>query len=688
MAKKMTKRELSAHLEQEIQGSLGYGDGKLTQQRSDALDRYYGKKYGNEQEGRSQIVTRDVADVIEWIMPSLMKIFTGGDKVVKFEPQGPEDVEMAEQATDYTNYVINRQNPGFSVIYNWFKDALLQKNGIVKHYWDDTSETVREEYKNLTEEEFTALLMDDSVEVKEHTATGGVSATSDDEMLQVVPEPTLHDVVVNRTYEEGQVRIENVPPEEFLINKYAKTIQDARFVAHRVKRTKSELLQQGYSKKVLEKAFNNDEADYKQERLARFQHEQNSVNPSGSIDEGLWVSECYLRVDYDNDGIDELRKVTKVGDEILDNEAVDSVPFSSLTPIPMPHKFYGLSIYDLISDLQLIKTTLMRNLLDNMYLTNNGRYEVVDGQANLDDLMTARPGGIVRVRTPGAVNPLQTPQLDGNSFNMLGYLDSIREERTGVSKNSMGLSEGALKSHQTASGISQVMSAAQQKIELIARVFAETGMKDLALSVYQLVQKYESPEKLVRLNNKWVTLYPAEWREKVDCVAQVGLGFGNKEMNLIHLGQLGQTLQMIAQHPASNIMLKPKNIYNLVAEQIKAMGLKNVNDFITDPGDQPLPQQQGPSPEEQAKQLEAQLKAEELKIKVQKIQQESALKQQEMELEAQLSQQKLELQRQEANVDMQIKAQELEIKKADLALKQQELILEREQERPVKIGNS
>jgi hypothetical protein len=321
-----------------------------------------------------------------------------------------------------------------------------------------------------------------------------------------------------------------------------------------------------------------------------------------------------------------------------------------------------------------------------MYLTNNGRYEVVEGQANLDDLMTSRPGGIVRVRTPGAVNPLGTPQLDQNSFNMLGYLDSIREERTGVSKNSMGLSEGALKSHQTATGVGQVMTAAQQKIELIARIFAETGMKDLAQSVYMLVQKFEKPEKLVRLNNEWTTLYPHEWKTKMDCTAQVGLGFGNKDMNLMHLGRLSQTIQMIAQHPAAGMLLKPKNVYNLVAEQIKAMGMKNVDDFITDPGDQDVQQQQGPSPEEQAKMQEAQLKQQELQVKVQKIQAEAQLKQQEMQLDAQISQQDLELKQQEASVDMQIKAQELEIKKAELALKQQELELERQQERAVKIG--
>ena len=679
----MTKRELAAHLEQEISSALGYKDGKLTAQRSDALDRYYGKKYGNEQEGRSQIVTRDVADVIEWIMPSLMKIFTSGDKVVQFEPQGPEDVEMAKQSTDYVNYVIMRQNPGFSIIYQWFKDALLQKNGIVKHYWDDTSETLREEYKNLTEEEFTALLMDDNVEVKQHTANGGEEQMDE---TALAPQAVTHDVVVNRTYEDGQVRIEAVPPEEFLIDKYAKTIDTARFVAHRVKKTKSELIEQGYPKSKIDGVFNNDEADYKAERLARFSHEQDN-SPEGDIDDGIWVTECYTRVDYDNDGIAELRKVTKVGDELLDNEAVDSVPFSSLTPIPMPHKFYGLSVYDLISDLQLIKTTLMRNLLDNMYLTNNGRYEVVEGQANLDDLMTSRPGGIVRVRTPGAVNPLGTPQLDQNSFNMLGYLDSIREERTGVSKNSMGLSEGALKSHQTATGVGQVMTAAQQKIELVARIFAETGMKDLAKCVYQLVQKFEKPEKLVRLNNQWVSLYPQDWKDNLDCTAQVGLGFGNKDMNLMHLGRLGQTIQMIAGHPAAGMLLKPKHVYNLVAEQIKAMGMKNVDDFIQDPGDADVPQQQGPSPEEQAKQMEAQLKAEEIKVKLEKIKQESQLRQQEMQIDAEIAQQNLELKAQEAKVEMQIKAQELEIKKAELALKQQELVLEREQERAVKIGD-
>lgn len=673
----MKKRELAELVADEVAASLGESSSTLSENRTDALSRYLGEEYGNEVEGRSQVVTRDVADVIEWIMPSLMKVFTSGDRVVRFEPQGPEDVPMAKQATDYINHVIMKDNDGFQIIYNWFKDALLLKNGIVKHYWDDTTKVSREEYNNLTEEEFTALLMDEDVEVIEHTSIGDV----DD--MAIMPVIT-HDVVIQRTTPSGKVRIENVPPEEFLINKYATSIEDARFVAHRVKRTKSELLEMGYRKAQVERIISEENAEYSGERLARFVNEDIDGLNLG-IDEGIWVIEAYLKVDWNNDGIAELRKITKAGSEILDNEEVDCVPFSSLTPIPVPHKFYGLSVYDLVSDLQLVKTTLMRNLLDNMYLTNNGRYAVVEGQANLDDLMTSRPGGIVRVRDPNAVTPLTTPQLDANTFNMLGYLDELREERTGVNKNGMGLNEGALKSHQTATGISQVMTAAQQKVELIARIFAETGMKALSNAVYSLVQKHEDRGRIVRLRNEFVNLYPNDWKENMDCTAQVGLGFGNKDMNLLHLNQLSQMLQMIAQHPAAGMMISPKNVYNLVAETIRNMGMKNVEDFIKDPGDQPVPPQK-PSPEAQAAQMEAQIKMEEMKIKMQKIQAESKLKVAEIEVDTQLAQQELELKAAEAEIDMQIKAEELRIKQAELALKQQELILEREQKRPVAIG--
>jgi len=685
---RITKRELANLVSDEVNDAIGgMNSSQISDDRSDAIDRYLGEPYGNEVDGRSQIVTREVADIVEWLMPSLMKVFTSGDEVVSFEPQGPEDVEMADQATKYVNYILMRDNDGFQILYNWFKDALLLKNGVVKHYWDETDTVTREEYQNLTDQEFNQLILDDELEVIEHTENEikedmptidelgmpAIDQETGEPITEEVVVDILHDVAVKRTITEGRVKIESIPPEEFLINKYATCVRDARFVAHRVKRTKSELIGMGYKKSKINRIWSKsqeDQAEYQPERISRFTDED-STTPR--TDEGLWVIEAYYRIDWNNDGIDELRKITKVGGEILDNEEVDSVPFSSLTPVPVPHKFYGLSIYDLISDLQLIKTTLMRNLLDNMYLQNNGRYAVMEGQANIDDLLTSRPGGIVRVRNPQAVMPLATPQLDSVSFQMLDYLDGIKEERTGLNKNSQGLGEGALKSHQTATGVAQVMSAAGQRVEMIARVFAETGIKELMTNLYQLVQKYEDRERIVRLNNNWTPLYPSEWRQKMDCVAKVGLGYGNKDMNLLHLQQLSQTLQMIAQHPSAGQMIKPKNVYNLVGEMVKNMGMKNVHDFITDPGDGEIQQQ--PNPEAQAAQMEAQMKMAELQQK-----------QQEAEMDAQIDAAELQIKKEEAEIDLAIKQQELEIKRAELALKQQELILEAEQGRPVAIG--
>jgi len=667
----MDQNELKAIVEAEIHDSLGYLSGDLTDQRRKSLEYYYGEPYGNEVEGRSSAVSTDTQDTIEWIMPSLMKVFTSGDEVVKFHPQGPEDVAAAAQATDYVNYIFNRDNNGFSVLHDMFKDALIQKTGVVKHYWDDTTTVEREEYFGLGEDEYTALLMDEDVEIVEHTE---LVEEMDGEMAGMMPPAVSHDVVLKRTHPDGRVRIEPVPPEEFLINRRARSLEDADFVAHRVKRTVSELKQMGY--KDLENVTGDAGQEWNEESVARYDYEDNRFGDSDSNDKSMraiWLYECYLKVDCDGDEVAELRKVTVAGNKVLDNEEIDEIPFSAITPIRMPHKFHGMSVADLVMDLQLIKSTLLRNLLDNMYLTNNGRYTVLEGQANLDDLLTSRPGGIVRVKSPTAVAPLSNPQMSPHVFQMLDYIDNIREERSGVSKNQQGLGEGALKSHQTASGVSQVMSASQQRIEMIARVFAETGIKHMFQSIYGLVQRHQIKERVVELRNSWVPVNPSDWKEKLDLTVSVGLGYGNKDQNLMHLTQIAQMTQMIAANGGAGTLVQPKNVYNLMCEILKNSGFKNVDDFITRPPEGPMPDM--PDPEEQAKQMEAQLKVAELQQK-----------QKEAEIDAQIKEQELVLKKEEAQIDMQIKAEELRIKRAELNLKQQELTLEAVQQRPVAIG--
>jgi len=628
----------------------------ISQQREQAMQYYYGLPFGNEVEGRSQFVDSTVQDTIEWIKPSLMRVFASGDEMVKFTPHGPEDVPMAKQATDYVNYVFTKDNPGWEILYSWFTDALLSKNGIIKVWWEDYEEEEREEYRNLDEMSLTMLLSDDDVEVIEHT-----------EIIE--NEQPYHDVVIKRKSYDGRIKIENVPPSEFLIARESKNIQDARFVCHRVLKTLSELKEM-YPDEDLDPeelgAGAEDMTDFSAERLERYKFDKSANYWEGwgdagfAEEEGLrtyWLYESFLKTDYDGDGITELRKICSVGDKVLANEAIDKIPFVSLTPVKIPHKFFGLSVADLVMDLQLMKSTLMRNLMDNMYNQNFGRYAVLEGQANLDDLLTQRPGGVVRVKSPNAVTPLATPALEPYSFQMLEYLDGIREARAGVSKMSQGLDENALISHTTATAVNAVMGAAQSRVELIARNFAETGVKDLMICIYELLHKNQDKERTIMLRNEWVPVRPDVWRDKYDCTVSVALGSGNKDQQMMHLSQM---LQFAGEAMKGGLpIVSIQNMYNLGASLVRAMGFQNVDDYLTDPSRLPPKQNEQPSPDEQAKMMEAQTKQEELKIKA---------------AEVQIKAQKIQQEYQKLQIDS--------------SLKQQEINLEREQNRAVAIGRT
>ena len=643
MAQKITEEELVARIQTEVTDALGYGD-TISQHRERAMEYYYGQPFGNEVEGRSQFVDSTVQDTIEWIKPSLMRVFASGDEMVKFNPHGPEDVKMAEQATDYVNYVFTKDNPGWEILYSWFTDALLSKNGIVKVWWDEYEGSQREEYRHLDEMEFGILISNADVEILEHTPY------QEDDMQM------YNDVVVSRSRVTGRVKIENVPPSEFLISRDAKEIQNARFVCHRVRKTLSELREMYPDKNLVPEDLGNDEdSTYTGERDARFEFDNSSNFNLGESEseEALrlyWLHESFLKTDFNGDGITELRKVCTVGDYVLQNDEIDSIPFVSITPVKIPHKFFGLSMADLVMDLQLMKSTLMRNLMDNMY--NFGRYAVLEGQANLDDLLTQRPGGVVRVKSPNAIMPLATPPLEPYSFQMLEYLDGVRESRAGVSKMSQGMNENALTSHTTATAVSAVMSAAQSRVELIARNFAETGVKDLMRTIYELLMKNQDHERVISLRNEWIPVRPDAWNDKYDCTVSVALGSGNKDQQMAHLSRM---LQFAGEAMRGGLsIVNEQNMYNLGASLVKAMGFQNVNDFLTDPSQE---QQKQPTPAEQMQQMEVQIKQKELEIK---------------SGELQLKAQKLQQDAQEAAVDAQLKMAELQ--------------LEREQKRAVAIG--
>ena len=666
MADKITEFELRNIIGQEINNAMGYMGGNLSSQRKKSLEYYMGEPLGTEIDGRSQVVSTDVADTVETILPNLLKIFTSSDQTVKCEPVKAEDVALAEQATNYINYIFNKDNNGFSILYNWFKDALIEKNGIVKVYWDESEKVEQETYENLNDQEYKILLDNDDVEVvqeesfvdekaKQQLEEIKLLAEAQGQEIEDIPTPKLHNCIIKRTTNSGKVKIENIPPEEFLIQRSAKSIEDADFVAHRVLKTRSELIQMGFDRDIIENLPTQNNITLNDERLARFADiDESPLNdaPDESTQD-IEIYECYVKCDMDGDGIAELRKVIVAGSEastILENMPCDFIPFCSLTPVPMPHRFYGRSVSELVEDVQLVKSTVMRQLLDNMYLTNNNRVAIMDGMVNLDDLLTSRPGGVVRTKQPPSqvMLPMQNQTISQQAFPLLEYLDTVRETRTGVTRYSQGLDADAL--NKTATGVNTLMSQSQMRMELIARVFAETGIKDLFRRIFELTVKYQNKERIVELNNKFVPVSPTEWKNRYNISINVGLGAGSKDQQIIMLNNILQKqlqafqLQGNKEYP----MVTLKNIYNSLAKIIEEAGLKNVENYFVNPDEgKELVQ---PSPPPPPTPIE--------KIEFTRIASEEKRKVAELELEAR----KLKAETAEAILGFETKIKEMELK--------------------------
>jgi hypothetical protein len=476
---------------------------------------------------------------------------------------------------------------------------------------------------------------------------------------RIIPQTIIYDVKLRRTKTDGRINIENVPPEEFLISKRAKSLKDANFVSHRTTMTVSDLVAMGYDRDEVEAYAGVTDLDTSEERTSRFE-DLESGSEFDSKDPAMrdvLVTESYIKADYDNDGVAELRRVITVGSgyHILENEECDYVPFAILSPILMPHRAIGRSVAELVMDVQLIKSTLMRQLLDNIYNTNNARVVAVEGQVNLDDLLTNRPGGIVRTRAPGMVQPLQVPEVSGAVFPALEYMDRLKEQRTGVSRQSMGLDADALQST-TATAVAAMQAASQGKIEMIARVFAETGVKDLFRGILHLVTKYQNKPQIVRLRNQFVPMDPRQWANSYDVQINVGLGTGQRDQQLATLFQIAaKQEQIMGTMGVNNPIVTPLEYRNTLAKITELSGFKNAAEFFADPRNAPPQQPQQPAPDpriamEMQKmqadmQMAQQKAAQDLQLQKEKMQMEFAFKREQMAAELQLRQQELAFER-------------------------------------------
>lgn len=624
------------------------GYGSLQNERSEALDRYLGRPYGDEVEGRSKVVMRDVADTVEWIKPSLLKVFMSGDEVVKFTPVGPEDEQAAEQETEYINHVLTQRANGFLVFHDWFHDSLLQKVGYVVVGWEEQSRTQREQYRGLTDDEFALLVGNDEIELVEHAEAIGPDGMR------------THDAVVKQKLVYGCAMPRNVPPERVLISSDwpDMDLEDCPFVEVIEYPTISELREQGYdvADDINDDATSDDEWEsHSREVEQAGQTERDGMEATPEM-RRVKLRRVWMRYDSDQDGVAELRRVCVVGTTILEDEEDDLIPVACLTPLRQPHEHYGMSVADMVTDLQRIRTVLVRGFLDSMYLANSPRNAVDVNRVNLSDLTTSRVGGVVRVQgsPTDAVMPLQHAHQGPAILQAIEYVDTIRENRTGVTRYNQGLDANSL--NKTATGVNQIMQAAQQRIELIARTFAETGVKALMRIMHAMSLKHSRQADLVKLRNQWVQIDPRQWKQRRDLTVSVGLGTGNKDQMLGHL-------MMILQEQKQALAIgltRPELIYNTLAKLTQNAGFKMPDQFWSDPA-QFAPPPTPPSPEQVKAQAEMQKLQFTAQQDQQKFQAEQVLEQQRMRMQAELdrNRQEWEARQKALEIEQQMQAEQM-----------------------------
>jgi hypothetical protein len=605
--KKLTDDDILAIIANEL--SMANVTVQTPQDLIDPLNYYLGNAMGNEQEGRSALVSTDVADAIEWIIPQVMKSFTQNNEVVIFDPIGPDDEKQAELESEFVYDILMKQNDGFILIHQFVKDALMQRNGILKVYYENNEEVTTESYSGLSEEQLQMLVADPTVEILKLTNVLGMT-TLDGQSI-----PTF-DVKIKITNTNGKICVDAVPPEQFRVSNQHNSINldCARFTSHIVTKSVSDLIEEGYDPEVVQ---NLGEADLLRSSYRFGAQHENTLIPATFVDDIssklVDVCECFLKLDMDGDGIASPMKVT-VGDSlpptvVLSKEEVDYSPWVACTAIIMSHKFKGLSIYDRLKQIQDNKTALLRNIMDNLYLQNNQRNIIVEGQVNIDDMLVSRPGGIIRAKRIDAITPLATPQIGDTGFTMMKYLDEVKAGRVGVSSEGTATPQN-IGDRVGSEGVERMMTAKEELVGLIIRVICETGIKPLCTKIRDLAVKHMDTVQDFKFRGEWVQVNPSSWKPRLKSTVRVGTGTGDHQKQLAAVTQVTQMQSALAQTPLG-YMVAPGKVYSALDDLCKFSGLNGAARYFVDPssqeGQQLAQQAQKSAQEASQKQEQAQM---------------------------------------------------------------------------------
>ena len=613
---KMDDESLLNHLQTLEEDSAAFTLGKLGQERERAQKEYFRMPYGNEEEGWSSIVTSDVQDTIEWILPQLLEIFAASDSIVSFEPTKEEDVKGAQQATDTCNYIFTKQNNGFLVLYTAIKDALMVKNCAVMWRKETKQDKVYKNLQGVTEVQLT-LELQQGGDIESAEPVGQVQDPMTGEVLQ------LFNARIERTEEKKLIKVEAFPPEDLLVKRdwTSPLLDDCPYVARVMRVTLSDIWKMGHTDVTAEDLAGSDDpsqsADFafRNSRLSQNGDAYDDSNEVSKEDDSLtegFLRLEYVLVDWNGDGIAERRCIYRLKNRILSNDDCEQVPIATASPILVAHRWDGMSVAETISDLQQLKTELTRQTMNSAYLANNPRTKVLTDAnwsppANIDDVLDSRPGGVIRQRQSDAVQEHVTPFVGAASLPLLEYVDAMRENRTGVTRYSQGLGADGLQ--KTNGESARIMNASQMRVKLIARIMAECLVKPIFKGILKLLTDGDMQKVAYRLRNDFVEIDPQEWRDGYDMTVNVGLGTGDKIEQLQHLTAIFNNQMALANSPFGPGLVNPRTIYNTQAKLVENAGFKNVGDFWNDPQKNP-PQPQQPQKPPQVLVEEMRLSAE------------------------------------------------------------------------------
>ena len=708
----MSESQVVGFLGRKIWQSMNDEDGDVSDNRKENFNYYIGNEYGNEREGYSQFVTREVLETVEWVLPSVLRVFLAGDNVVTFEPIGPEDEDQAAQETDITNYFLMQANKngegGFLPLHHWMKDCLMFPNGYIKAWMEEKICTDVGTVSGLNELAVQSLVDDEEVEILEQRTRmvrvpmpspvaaqppGQMPGATDNMMGNPAPmspggqpnpndpppmaqglpdnvqsigpveEQEVYDLKIRTTKTIMQLRVDPVPPEECLVDNdcVSLNLDDADFVCHRVRKPYTQLVNEGYDPDELDQVGLGEDYQWNDERVNRLFYEDEDPDAEDEDDPSMrtfWVHECYAWFDFEGTGVAQHRRVVLIGDRVFENEETNYQPMVAMSAILMQHKHTGMGYVDIMKDLQILQSVLTRQLLDNIYKINVRR-KVFSEDALTEDGSTMEAilntqAEFIPVRGPAqaAFVPEQTQSIVGELLPVIQHFADRNAVRTGVTPESGVAANDLQEVRQEV--FNNALDRASQRIEMLVRIFAETGYRMLFGKIHQLLRSHWDVERVIKLRGEWIQVDPQAWRERTDMKINVGLGYNTKQQ---HMGMLVQLLSLQKEALQGGMANAPK-IYNTLERLITAAGLGDVRQYFVDPESQ---EYQPPQPQPDAQMILAQAQAKALE-------QEQQRKMQEAQAKFQTDQKK-------AQLDIAMKQAELADKRADRALKNRELDL-------------